>query len=73
MTTTTDLLILGASGDLVRRLLLPGLGSLLAWDPERPVRLVGADRADLGTDAFADLCRSSRNAKTRDCRSWPSE
>jgi len=54
MTTPTTLLILGASGDLTRRLLLPGLGSLLERDPDRPLRIVGADRAGLGTDAFAD-------------------
>jgi len=54
MTTPTTLLILGASGDLTRRLLLPGLGSLLERDPDRPLRIVGADRADLDTDAFAD-------------------
>src|SRR5680860_1585394 len=53
MTTPTTLLILGASGDLTRRLLLPGLGSLLERDPDRPVRIVGADRAPVGTDAFA--------------------
>ncbi|MBC7630035.1 glucose-6-phosphate dehydrogenase [Aeromicrobium sp.] len=53
MTTPTTLLILGASGDLTRRLLLPGLGSLLERDPDRPLRIVGADRAPLGTDAFA--------------------
>lgn len=53
MTTPTTLLILGASGDLTRRLLLPGLGSLLERDPDRPLRIVGADRATLGTDEFA--------------------
>lgn len=54
MTTPTTLLILGASGDLTRRLLLPGLGALLGRDPNRPLRIVGADRADLGTNAFAE-------------------
>jgi glucose-6-phosphate 1-dehydrogenase len=36
------LLVLGASGDLVQRLLLPGLASLLAsdWEPDRPAPLV---------------------------------
>ncbi len=41
------LLILGASGDLTSRLLLPGLGSLIAAEPERQVNVVGADRAEL--------------------------
>jgi glucose-6-phosphate 1-dehydrogenase len=49
MATTADttLLILGAGGDLTHRLLLPGLASLLAVEPDRRVRVVGADRADL--------------------------
>ncbi|GMA33237.1 glucose-6-phosphate dehydrogenase [Litorihabitans aurantiacus] len=38
------LVILGASGDLTRRLLLPGIGSLLAHEPDRDVRVIGADR-----------------------------
>ena len=38
--------ILGASGDLTARLLLPGLGTLLARDPNRAVDVVGCDRAD---------------------------
>ena len=43
----TTLLILGAGGDLTHRLLLPGLASLLAVEPERAVRVVGADRVDI--------------------------
>ena len=43
---TVTLLIMGASGDLTSRLLLPGLGSLLAVETERRVRVVGADRAE---------------------------
>lgn len=58
----TTLVILGASGDLTRRLLLPGLGTLLAAEPSRAVRVVGADRVELPQqdwqakvrDAFAD-------------------
>nr|WP_233251502.1 glucose-6-phosphate dehydrogenase [Serinibacter arcticus] len=38
------LVVLGASGDLTRRLLLPGIGSLLAQEPDREVRVIGADR-----------------------------
>src|SRR5699024_243439 len=52
--TDTTLLILGASGDLTRRLLLPGIGSLLEREPDRPVRIVGADRAQLSAADFAD-------------------
>jgi glucose-6-phosphate 1-dehydrogenase len=62
-TRRTTLLILGAGGDLTRRLLLPGLASLLVAEPDREVRVVGADRADLTaaqwkarvTDAFATV------------------
>ncbi len=59
----TTLLILGAGGDLTRRLLLPGLATLLAVQPDRPLRVVGADRVELSpdqwrervTDAFAGV------------------
>jgi glucose-6-phosphate 1-dehydrogenase len=40
---TTTLLILGASGDLTARLLLPGVATLLRTEPERRLRVVGAD------------------------------
>lgn len=36
------LIILGASGDLTSRLLLPGLATLLSTEPERQVRVIGA-------------------------------
>lgn len=36
------LVILGASGDLTTRLLLPGLATLLENEPERSVRVIGA-------------------------------
>ncbi|HLS45826.1 MAG TPA: glucose-6-phosphate dehydrogenase [Ornithinicoccus sp.] len=54
-----NLLILGASGDLTSRLLLPGLGSLLAVETERRVRVVGADRADLSEQEWADKVRTA--------------
>ncbi len=44
---TTTLVILGASGDLTKRLLLPGLGTLLAAQPERRVRVWGSAMDDL--------------------------
>lgn len=43
---TTTLLILGASGDLTSRLLLPALGQLLSRQPHRRVRLRGAGMDD---------------------------
>ncbi|HIZ34577.1 MAG TPA: glucose-6-phosphate dehydrogenase [Candidatus Ruania gallistercoris] len=57
--TETTLLILGASGDLTHRLLLPGIGSLLEREPHRPVRIVGADRAELSATEFADRVADS--------------
>lgn len=56
---TTTLLILGASGDLTSRLLLPGLGTLLAVEPERRVNVVGADRAELSESGWHDKVRTA--------------
>lgn len=50
MTDPTTLVIFGAGGDLASRLLLPALGQLLAREPSRAVRIVGADREEW-TDA----------------------
>lgn len=55
----TTLLILGASGDLTERLLLPGLGTLLAVEPDRPVRVVGADRAELDEEEWSGRVRKA--------------
>ncbi|MBO9626013.1 MAG: glucose-6-phosphate dehydrogenase [Microbacterium sp.] len=60
--TPTTLFILGASGDLTSRLLLPSLASLLARQPERRIALRGAGTEDwdadkwhaVVTEAFAD-------------------
>ncbi|WES63450.1 glucose-6-phosphate dehydrogenase [Microbacter sp. GSS18] len=49
MSGDTTLLILGASGDLTSRLLLPALGQLLTREPDRRVRLLGA-----GIDEWTD-------------------
>jgi len=48
--SVTTLVILGASGDLSSRLLLPALGQLLTDHPERSVKLVGSGTEDW-TDA----------------------
>lgn len=40
------LIILGASGDLTSRLLLPGLGEVLTLDPQRRVQLIGTARTE---------------------------
>jgi glucose-6-phosphate 1-dehydrogenase len=48
------LLVLGADGDLARRLLLPGLASLLAsdWAPDRPLLVLGAGLSELSDRAW---------------------
>lgn len=51
---TATLCILGASGDLTKRLLLPGLGSLLARDTNRVVRIVGSDARPVDEQAWRD-------------------
>ncbi|WAC67037.1 glucose-6-phosphate dehydrogenase [Agrococcus sp. SL85] len=55
----TTLLILGASGDLTRRLLLPGIGTLLAAEPERRVHIVGADLRELEADDWSSRVRDA--------------
>lgn len=65
----TTLVILGASGDLTHRLLLPGLGTLLHEQPHLAVRLVGAAHEHLDMAEWqqrvreglaAGGCRASR-------------
>ena len=55
------LLVLGADGDLSNRLLLPGLGTLLAsdWRPERELLLLGAGLKDLSQAAWHKRVRES--------------
>lgn len=55
----TTLLVLGASGDLTGRLLLPGLGSLLAVETDRRVRIVGVDRGELEQQAWVEKVRTA--------------
>ncbi|GAA4677910.1 glucose-6-phosphate dehydrogenase [Frondihabitans cladoniiphilus] len=45
----SSLVILGASGDLASRLLMPGLGGLLTHEPSRRVQLIGA-----GVETYTD-------------------
>jgi glucose-6-phosphate 1-dehydrogenase len=54
-TIQTTLLILGASGDLSKRLLLPGLATLLEVKDEFHVQLVGAGTEDLSDDDWKQL------------------
>jgi glucose-6-phosphate 1-dehydrogenase len=63
MTVKTTLLILGASGDLTKRLLLPGLGTLLDVKKDWDIELIGAGTDDLSdaewkqvvTESFASV------------------
>ncbi len=59
MTADTTLIILGASGDLASRLLLPALGQLLTREPERQVRLAGAGMDDWSDDHWRETVRSA--------------
>ncbi|WP_309080897.1 glucose-6-phosphate dehydrogenase [Zhihengliuella sp.] len=58
----TTLLILGASGDLTSRLLLPGLATLLAVEPSREVRVVGSDLEEIGAEEWRELVRTAFDA-----------
>src|SRR5690625_267019 len=54
MGVATTLLIFGASGDLTKRLLLPGIGALLERDGDRELTIYGADRAALSQQDFRE-------------------
>jgi glucose-6-phosphate 1-dehydrogenase len=53
------LLILGASGDLTKRLLLPGLATLLASRQGRPMQLVGAGMEELSAKDWQERVSTS--------------
>lgn len=55
----STLIILGASGDLTKRLLLPGLGTLLRGRPEHDLVLVGAAADEMTEDHWRDLVREA--------------
>lgn len=55
--TTTTLVILGASGDLTHRLLLPGLGTLLTQRPHHDLHLVGAAADELTDEQWRERVR----------------
>ena len=56
---STTLLILGASGDLTSRLLLPGIATLLREQPSRRVQVVGADLRELAPADWHDRVRTA--------------
>lgn len=55
----TTLLILGASGDLTSRLLLPALGQLLGRERDRAVTLIGAGSDDLSAERWHETVASA--------------
>lgn len=59
MTDATTLIILGATGDLTKRLLLPALAQLLAEQPSRRVTLVGAGNEELTETAWRKRVRDA--------------
>ncbi|GMA20917.1 hypothetical protein [Arsenicicoccus piscis] len=60
--TPTAFVVLGATGDLTARLLLPGLGSLMSVDPARRVRLVGVGRDAWDDERWRTLIREALTA-----------
>jgi glucose-6-phosphate 1-dehydrogenase len=55
----TTLVVLGGSGDLSSRLLLPALGQLLTVEPRRRIQLVGAGVEDLTEDDWRGRVRTA--------------
>lgn len=58
-TDMTTLFVLGASGDLASRLLLPALGQLLTQFPERRIRLIGAGMDDWDDPHWREVVKTS--------------
>ncbi|HTN55062.1 MAG TPA: glucose-6-phosphate dehydrogenase [Microbacterium sp.] len=59
MAQETTLLILGASGDLTSRLLLPAIGQLLEREPERRLTLRGAGSDDWSAERWQEAVQNS--------------
>lgn len=58
-TSVSTLLILGASGDLAARLLMPALGRLLTVEPNRRLALLGSGVEELSQEQWRDRVRNS--------------
>jgi glucose-6-phosphate 1-dehydrogenase len=56
------LVILGAGGDLAKRLLLPGLGQLLDTDRGKDLRLIGVGFDPMTDDEWRDRVKDSSPA-----------
>jgi glucose-6-phosphate 1-dehydrogenase len=59
VTEAVNLVILGASGDLTHRLLLPGLGTLLKAEHNLSVRLIGAGAEELDDTTWCEMVKAS--------------
>ncbi|MFS0734726.1 glucose-6-phosphate dehydrogenase [Microbacterium sp. 1P10UB] len=57
--TQTTLIVLGASGDLTSRLLMPALGQLLTREPQRGIRLIGAGMDDWDDAKWREVVTAS--------------
>ena len=55
MSNPASLVILGASGDLTHRLLLPGLGTLLKLHSRPELTLVGAAMEEMGDEQWKQV------------------
>jgi glucose-6-phosphate 1-dehydrogenase len=55
----STLVILGASGDLTERLLLPGLGSLVASDRGRRIQLIGTGRSERSAQEWTKTVKTA--------------
>ncbi|MFC5178085.1 glucose-6-phosphate dehydrogenase [Nocardioides taihuensis] len=72
-TTPTTVVLFGATGDLARRKLLPGLLHLFETGLLQEVRVVGTSLDDHTRDSFVDLARSSveEHGTETDLEAWP--
>lgn len=61
----STLLILGASGDLSSRLLLPALGQLLELEPNREVQLVGSGAEQWSDDSWRKTVKEAFGSSPR--------
>ncbi|MBU4466074.1 MAG: glucose-6-phosphate dehydrogenase [Actinobacteria bacterium] len=59
MSDATTLVVLGVSGDMASRLLLPALGQLLHREPRRRFTLIGSDFKDWDDAKFRDVVRAA--------------
>lgn len=59
MPVETTLVVLGVSGDMASRLLLPALGQLLHREPEHRITLIGSDAKDWDDARFRDVVRAA--------------